>query len=298
VRKDIALKTGLFAVAVVLLASGAFAQQKNSLPEEFSWYGESGALRAPVYDEEKGGLWWIPDNTQETDDEGLWGNRGYVFVGTGKEEKITLKSARFARFNCPCKSVKRLEDRVMKAEPRVVERIVEKPVERIVEKPVEKIVYRDRIVEKPVEKIVYRDRIVEKPVEKIVYRDRTVEKPVDKIVYVDKVTKESLNIKDVYFPWDSSSFTSLAINTLKGNAEVLKANPSVKVNLIGSASPEGETDYNQRLSERRVKAVKNYLVTKQGISADRLDTEAKGELAVPTEKEWPFARKVGFFIKD
>lgn len=269
-RKDIALKTGLFAVAVVLLASGAFAQQKNSLPEEFSWYGESGALRAPVYDEEKGGLWWIPDNTQETDDEGLWGNRGYVFVGTGKEEKITLKSARFARFNCPCKSVKRLEDRVMKAEPRVVERIVEKPVERI----------------------------VEKPVEKIVYRDRTVEKPVDKIVYVDKVTKESLNIKDVYFPWDSSSFTSLAINTLKGNAEVLKANPSVKVNLIGSASPEGETDYNQRLSERRVKAVKNYLVTKQGISADRLDTEAKGELAVPTEKEWPFARKVGFFIKD
>ena len=65
-------------------------------------------------------------------------------------------------------------------EPKIVEKIVEKPVEKIVEKivekPVEKIV--EKIVEKPVEKIV--EKIVEKPVEKIV--EKIVEKPVEKIV--------------------------------------------------------------------------------------------------------------------
>jgi len=227
------------------------------------------------------------------------GNAGYLVGGPGQvEEKVMKTGIPAAIFTCPCRKAAKPVLKVVEPAP---VKVVEKTVEKIVEKPVEKIVYRDRVVEKPVEKIVYRDRVVEKPVEKIVYRDRVVEKPVEKIVYVDKVveklTKESLNLKDVYFPWDSSSFTSTALQILNNNADVLKANPSVKVNLTGSASPEGESDYNLRLSERRVKAVKDYMVTKQGISADRLSTDAAGELQVPTEKEWPFARKVTFSVK-
>ncbi len=199
------------------------------------------------------------------------GNAGYLVGGPGQvEEKVMKTGIPAAIFTCPCRKAAKPVLKVVEPAP---VKVVEKTVEKIVEKPVEKIVYRDRVVEKPVEKIVYVDKVVE------------------------KLTKESLNLKDVYFPWDSSSFTSTALQILNNNADVLKANPSVKVNLTGSASPEGESDYNLRLSERRVKAVKDYMVTKQGISADRLSTDAAGELQVPTEKEWPFARKVTFSVK-
>ena len=237
-------------VCILFFAGAAIAETgdiQQELPEKFSWYGESGAVKEPVYDAGKAGYWWMPEEIPEGMENEQWGNRGYVFVGKKKVE----------------------------------------PVEPPPPEPVEKIVYRDRVVEKPVEKIVYRDRVVEKPVEKIVYRDRVVE----------KVTKESLNIKDVYFTWDSARLTPVTLKTLKENAGVLRANPEVKVLLVGSASPEGASEYNQRLSRRRVSAVKDYLVNEEKIEASRLNTEAKGE--IPMEKPlWPFARKVGFIPEE
>ena len=202
------------------------------------------------------------------------GNRGYLVGGPKEdgEEKVIKTSPTVAIFNCPCKKV---------AKP-AVKKVVEQKA------PEPKVIEVEKVVEKPVEKIVYRDRIVEKPVEKIVYRDKEVE----------KITKESLNLKDVYFPWDSADFTPLALQTLKSNAKILKANPSVKVVLVGSASPEGDTAYNKKLSERRVNAVKDYLVTKENIATDRVETQVVGELQVSTKKEWPFARKVEFLIKE
>ena len=46
------------------------------------------------------------------------------------------------------------------------------------------------------------------------------------------------------------------------------------------------------------KAVKDYLVTKENIATDRIETQAVGALKVSTKKEWPFARKVEFLIKE
>lgn len=253
--KKIRIATVLLGVLCILFfAVSAIAQciSSSSQEKDFSWYGESGALKAPVHDQEKSGYWWMPDKAPEGQENIQWGNRGYVFVGTKKPVAVETPPP---------------------PPPAPKEKVV------YVEKPVEKIVYRDRIVEK----------VVEKPVEKIVYRDRVVEK------IVEKVTTESLNIKDVYFTWDSAALTPLALQTLKENANVLKANPAVKVLLVGSASPEGASDYNQKLSERRVASVKNYLVSKEGIASDRLNTEAKG--AIPADKpSWPFARKVGFLV--
>lgn len=241
------LLIGRFALSTIAHAAEPCGQEEN----DFSWYGESGALRPPVYDEQKGGEWWMPEQAPEGQANTQWGNRGYVFVGTKKAV------------------------------------VAEKPAQKPAPKP--KIIYRD----KPVEKIVYKDRIVEKPVEKIVYRD----KPVDKIVYKDKVVEkaEVINLQDVYFAYDSAALSNLAIATLKENAKILKANPAVRIILVGSASPEGGSDYNLKLSERRIASVQNYLVSKEGIAAERLATDAKG--AVPAEKPaWPFARKVGFSV--
>ena len=66
-----------------------------------------------------------------------------------------------------------------------------------------------------------------------------------------------------------------------------------KVVIIGSASPEGSDEYNQKLSERRVGAVKTWLMEKGGIPESRLTTEAIGEVAVEPQA-YPFERRVHF----
>jgi hypothetical protein len=69
---------------------------------------------------------------------------------------------------------------------------------------------------------------------------------------------------------------------LKRIATVFKAYqeavPDAKLALTGMADPRGTKPYNQRLSERRVAIVKNFLVA-QGITADLITGEAKGEKA-------------------
>jgi len=217
-------------VAGLVLSAGKVMGQ--TLPEKFSWYGESGATKEPVYDAQKGGYWWMPTQIPSGMENAQWGNRGYVFVGTAKE----------------------------KVAAPVIEKKAEPPV---------------KVVEKVVTKVV--------------------EKPVEKIVKVPGKTLV-INLQDVYFNYDSAAITPLAAQTLKENASVLKANPSVNVLLVGSASPEGATDYNLKLSERRVNAVKDYLI-KEGISADRLKTNAAGEIEVE-KPSWPFARKVKFAVAE
>lgn len=57
----------------------------------------------------------------------------------------------------------------------------------------------------------------------------------------------------------------------------MKAHPEVELLLVtGHADRIGSDKYNQKLSERRAAAVKTYL-TSQGIAADRVKTEGKGE---------------------
>lgn len=282
----------LMVVSFFLLVGKGFSQKASSevpLPEEFSWYGKSGAEKSPVYDQEKNGYWWTPTKPPEGKENELWGNRGYIFVGSKKqkgEEEEKPVEKKTVKKSCPPEKVVYVERPVEKII--YVEKPVEKVVEKVIEKPVEKVV--ERVIEKPVEKIV--ERVVEKPVEKIVY----VEKPVEKVVEkpVEKVKVSTFNLVDVYFPYDSAELTAERIKKLKSNAKIIKDN-NLKVLLVGSASPEGATDYNLKLSERRVNAVKKYLIEKEGISENLLKTKADGEIEVP-KKEWPGVRKVSFFV--
>ena len=59
-------------------------------------------------------------------------------------------------------------------------------------------------------------------------------------------------------------------------AKYMKNNPDAKVKISGYASPEGPAALNQKLSEQRAAAVKDMLVKKYKISADRLETEGLG----------------------
>ncbi|QGZ42024.1 OOP family OmpA-OmpF porin [Pseudoduganella flava] len=60
-------------------------------------------------------------------------------------------------------------------------------------------------------------------------------------------------------------------------ARVLNENPSLSgITITGHTDRLGSDKYNQKLSERRAAAAKDYLVSK-GIAADRLTTQGKGE---------------------
>ncbi|MFA5645836.1 MAG: OmpA family protein [Candidatus Ratteibacteria bacterium] len=256
---------GIAALLAVVFLVGGCGMSTIEGQKDFSWYGKSGAVPAPYFDGQ--GEWWMPNcgNCEENVAKGdNWGNRGYVYVASPAPAKVAPV-------------------------PEVVVKETPKPevIEKIVEKPVEKIVYRDRIVEKPVEKIVYRDRVVEKPVEKIVYRDKVVESV--------KVRQSYLDLKDVFFAFDSAALTQLAKATLKENATILRENPNISIILEGSASPEGGSEYNLKLSERRIKSVLDHLLKVETLPASRFQQKPKGKIDVE-KPSYPFARKVHFAV--
>jgi OOP family OmpA-OmpF porin len=59
-------------------------------------------------------------------------------------------------------------------------------------------------------------------------------------------------------------------------ASYMKNHPEANVEIKGYASPEGSAEINQKLSEARAKAVKDALVKKYKIAADRLSTKGCG----------------------
>ena len=59
-------------------------------------------------------------------------------------------------------------------------------------------------------------------------------------------------------------------------AQYMKNHADAKVEIKGYASPEGPADLNQKLSEERAAAVKDILVKKYKIAADRLTTKGCG----------------------
>lgn len=59
-------------------------------------------------------------------------------------------------------------------------------------------------------------------------------------------------------------------------AQYMKNHEDAKVEIKGYASPEGNKEFNQALSEKRAEAVKNVLVKKYKIAANRLTTKGMG----------------------
>ena len=59
-------------------------------------------------------------------------------------------------------------------------------------------------------------------------------------------------------------------------AEVLRANPSLKLFVIGYADQTGDPAFNHRLSIQRAEGVKKFLVESCGIEAFRIEVQGKG----------------------
>jgi OmpA-OmpF porin, OOP family len=75
-------------------------------------------------------------------------------------------------------------------------------------------------------------------------------------------------IGKIHFDFDSAEIKPDAIPVLNEISEVMMINPGLMMNINGFTCNIGTMEYNQRLSERRAQAAKNYLVD-EGINSNR-----------------------------
>ena len=94
---------------------------------------------------------------------------------------------------------------------------------------------------------------------------------------VEQVVKQTANLQPtVVFGQGKSVVEKSQEANISLIANYMKKHPEAKVKISGYASPEGNPELNQKLSEARAEAVKNVLVKKYKIAADRLETEGLG----------------------
>lgn len=83
-------------------------------------------------------------------------------------------------------------------------------------------------------------------------------------------------LRGVNFDFDKATLTVNAKSILDGVAMALESRPDIKVELGGHTDGKGSDSYNEALSDRRSKSVKDYL-SKKGIASSRMTTKGYGE---------------------
>jgi OmpA-OmpF porin, OOP family len=87
----------------------------------------------------------------------------------------------------------------------------------------------------------------------------------------------------VFFDFNRSTLTTDAQQVLQSVARDVKKSVAMAISVTGHADSSGAPDYNEKLSQRRAEAVREYLVS-QGVPASHVRLAAKGETdpLVPT----------------
>ena len=139
----------------------------------------------------------------------------------------------------------------------------------------------------------YVDRNVYVPVEKV---DTVVVKQID-TVYIREVIKGKADELNrimsglVLFDINSSVLRPEAFPVLNDAALFLKENPDVKVTVEGHADSTGSDRINQPLSERRARAVAEYLI-QRGVEMNRVRSIGYGSTRPKTTNDTPLGRQL------
>lgn len=108
-------------------------------------------------------------------------------------------------------------------------------------------------------------------------------------------------LKTVYFEYASASISGSTRDTLNGNAEFLKTNASVKVQVEGHCDERGSVQYNLALGEKRAKSVRDYLVA-QGVASNRVTVISLGKEKPVSfghdEESWSKNRRGNFVVTE
>ncbi|HVL01710.1 MAG TPA: OmpA family protein [Dongiaceae bacterium] len=88
--------------------------------------------------------------------------------------------------------------------------------------------------------------------------------------------KESAELK-IQFPTNSATIAEQYQPEIKKLADFLVKYPAVAINIEGHTDAQGSNEFNKKLSQQRAESVKGQLVTRYGISANRINPIGYGE---------------------
>lgn len=117
----------------------------------------------------------------------------------------------------------------------------------------------------------------------------------------DSDSQRAGSLKTVYFAYSSSALTGSTLEALEANAEALKANPSLKIQVEGHCDERGSVEFNLALGEKRAASVRDYLIS-NGIAASRISTISLGKekpMAFGHDEDaWSKNRRANFVITE
>jgi outer membrane protein OmpA-like peptidoglycan-associated protein len=105
----------------------------------------------------------------------------------------------------------------------------------------------------------------------------TETKPYEIEVLLEPIAANSkITLNNVFFDFDKNELKQESFVELDKLADLLKKNPTVKIEISGHTDNKGDKKYNLTLSQKRAESVVNYLVQK-GIAAARLVAKGYGD---------------------
>ena len=113
--------------------------------------------------------------------------------------------------------------------------------------------------------------------EKFSLAENKTNEPYALTVELQKIKEGSaIVLQNIFFDLDKDEMKIESLSELKELAEFLETNPDLRIEISGHTDNQGTADYNEDLSLRRANAVTNYLVEREGIATDRLETKGYG----------------------
>lgn len=103
---------------------------------------------------------------------------------------------------------------------------------------------------------------------------------------VKEVSNNLNSVRYVFFKIGSSVITNDQMPNVEMIAAYMKNHPEAKVEIKGYASSDGPLDLNIALAKKRAEAVKNALVNKYKVKADRISAEGQGIGEMFKEQSW------------
>ncbi len=94
------------------------------------------------------------------------------------------------------------------------------------------------------------------------------------------------SVRYIFYKIGSSVITPDQMPNVEMVAQYLKNHKDSKVNVKGYASQDGNQDFNIKLAKARAESVKNTLIKKYGIAADRIEAGGEGIGHMFTEDSW------------
>lgn len=103
---------------------------------------------------------------------------------------------------------------------------------------------------------------------------------------VKETSTDLKSVRYVFFRLGSSVITADQMPNVEMIAAYMKNHPKSKVVIKGYASPDGSIEVNERLAKARAESVKNSLVKKYKVAADRITAEGEGIGTMFAEESW------------